>query len=347
MDIEQLINDNDTAELLSVVKRYFNNDFDLFFEYVTDEGYIENSDEINGSLYEAFPKNIIEYWIKRNPEKIIDYIVNTHFSDIEKENGKYYMEIRDLSDLTFLFRSDSKNWVESILSGDYDPYHHSFSDFGMKTSDLINELDKKSKIELSNYLSKYVGQFVEYSGDDNTISSYVESDESGDMFKFTQERLEEIMGDDDSIASLLNDSTDFMDLGTTLANAYSDAYSNAENDALYQKTINELKDFFETQDLGYWKSKESYVWDKEGKKVPKMKEFYMVNVTNIIKEKLVDLVENNMSNLDDYNIFDNLGSFEELLKDYYENDIRIYFDNVSPDYRELDTLFNEYFRDNI
>jgi len=346
MDIEQLIKDNDTEELQSVVKRYFNNDYDLFFEYITDEGYIENSNEIN-SLYEIFPKNIIEYWMKRDSEKMIDFIVTNHFSDVTKENEKYYMELDELSDLSFLFRSDTKSFAESILSQDYDPHYYSFSDFGMKTSDLISDLDKKSKIQMTDYINKSLGEFINYTGDDDTISSYVEEDGGNDSFKLTQERLEEIMGDNDSIASLLVDSSNFTDLGGTLANAYSDAYSNAESDAYYTKTINELKDFFETQDLGYWKTKEKFVWDKEGKRVSKPKDFYMVNITNILKEKIMDTVENNMSNLDEYNAFENLGSFEWVLKEYYEGDIRLYLDNVSPDYREVDTLFNEYFRDNI
>ena len=62
---------------------------------------------------------------------------------------------------------------------------------------------------------------------------------------------------------------------------------------------------------------------------------------------ILDTVANRMSNLDDYNDLENLGSFEEILKEYYADEIRVDYDRVSPDYREVDTLFNEYFRDNI
>jgi hypothetical protein len=347
MDIEQLIKDGDTEELQTVIKRYFNNDYELFFKYVIDEGYIEMSDDIDDSIYDLYPKNIIKYWMVKNPEKTIDYIIDRHLSDVKKEDGKYYMELSDLSDLKFLFRSDAKNFVESILSNDYDPYHYSFSDFGMELSNLIGDLDTKSKIEMSNYLSKHVGQFVEYNGDDNTISSYVESDESGDMFKLTSERLEEIMGDDDSISSLLTDSPEFHELGFLLTNAYGDAYSTAERDAYYNKTMDELKDFFETQDLGYWGTKEGFTYDKEGKRIPRIKDIYFVNITKVIKQMIIDTVDNNMSDFDEYNAFDNLGSFEWILKEYYADEIRLNLDRVSPDYGDVDTLFNEYFRDNI
>jgi len=347
MDIEQLIKDGDTEELQTVIKRYFNNDYELFFKYVIDEGYIEMSDDIDDSIYDLYPKNIIKYWMVKNPEKTIDYIIDRHLSDVKKEDGKYYMELSDLSDLKFLFRSDAKNFVESILSNDYDPYHYSFSDFGMEISNLLGDLDTKSKIEMSNYLSKYVGQFVEYNGDDNTISSYVESDESGDIFKLTQERLEEIMGDDDSIASLLTDSPEFHELGFLLTNAYGDAYSTAERDAYYNKTMDELKDFFETQDLGYWGTKDGFTYDKEGKRIPRIKDIYFVNITKVIKQMIIDTVDNNMSDFDEYNAFDNLGSFEWILKEYYADEIRLNLDRVSPDYGDIDTLFNEYFRDNI
>jgi hypothetical protein len=173
MDIEKLIKDGDTEELLQIVKRYFNNDFELFFKHIIDEGYIANSDEVLDSIYEIFPKNYIEYWMNKDSKKMIDYIIYKHLNDVKYENGKYYMVLDDLSDLKFLFRSDAKSWVESILSHDYDPYHYGFSDFGMKTEDLISDLDTKSKIELLNNFNKYLGEFIEYSGDDDTIASFV------------------------------------------------------------------------------------------------------------------------------------------------------------------------------
>ena len=347
MDIGTLIEDNETEELLQIVKRYFNNDFELFFKHIIDEGYIANSDEILDSIYEIYPKNYIEYWMDRDPKKMIDYIVNRHLGDVRYEDGKYYMVLDELSDLKFLFRSDAKSWVESILSHDYDPYHHSFSDFGMKTEDLIRDLDTKSKTELLNNFNKYLGEFIEYSGDDDTIASFVEEDGDTDSFKLTQERLDDIIGDDDSIASLINDTSNFIDIGSTLANAYADAYSTAERDEYYNMTIKELKYFFETDDLGYYSTKEGYTYDKEGKRIPKMREIYLVNITKVIKGIIMDTVANRMSNLDDYNDFDNLGSFEEILKEYYSDDIRVDYDRVSPDYNQVDTLFNEYFRDNI
>ena len=347
MDIGQLIIDGNTDELQTIIKRYFNNDYELFFQYVIDEGYIEMTDSIDNSIYDLYPKNIIKYWINKDPEKTIDYIIDRHLSDVKKENGKYYMELSDLSDLKFLFRSESKDYVEGILSNDINTYDYNFSDFGMKVSDLINDLDKQSKIQMSDYFSKHVGQFVEYNGDDDTISSYVESDESGDMFKLTQERLEEIMSDNDSLSSLLNDSPEFNELGFSLTNAYGDAYSTAERDAYYNKTMDELKDFFETQDLGYWGTKEGYTYDKEGKRIPRMKDIYFVNITNVIKDMIIDTVDNRMSDFDDYNDFENLGSFESVLREYYADEIRVNFDRISPDYGDVDTLFNEYFRDNI
>jgi hypothetical protein len=347
MDIEKLIKDGDTEELKIIVKRYFNNDYELFFNYIIDEGYINMSDNIDDSIYNIYPKNIILYWMDKDPEKIIDYIIYRHIGDVKKENdGRYYMEISDLSTLEFLFRSQSKDFVTSILSNETD-YDYNIFDLGMKTSDLIDELDKKSKMALTDYLSKHIGQFVEYNGDDDTISSYIESDESGDMFKLTQERLEEIISDNDSLSSLLVDSSEFQDVGSSLSNAYSDAYSTAERDAYYKKTIDMLEDFFETQDLGYWGTKEGYTFGKDGKKVPKTKEVYFVNITNIIKGMIIDTVKNNMSYFDEYNSFEDSGSFEYFLREHYGDTISVYFDRVSPDYGDIHTLFNEYFRDNI
>jgi hypothetical protein len=217
----------------------------------------------------------------------------------------------------------------------------------MKTEDLISDLDTKSKIELLNNFNKYLGEFIEYSGDDDTIASFVEEDGDTDSFKLTQERLDNIIGDDESTASLINDSSNFIDIGNTLAIAYADAYSTAERDEYYNMTIKELKYFFETDDLGYYSTKEGYTYDKEGKRIPKMKEIYLVNITKVIKGIIMDTVANRMSDLDDYNDFENLGSFEEILKEYYSDDIRVDYDRVSPDYNQVDTLFNEYFRDNI
>lgn len=347
MDIEQLIKDGDTEELGTIIKRYFNNDYKLFFQYVVDEGYIEMSDDIDNSIYDLYPKNIIQYWMDKDPKKIINYIIHKHLGDVKIENGKFYMELDNLSDLKFLFRSNSKDYIDSILSHETDHYDYDFSNFGMKNSDLIDELDEKNKIILTNYLSKHVGEFIEYDGDDDTISSFIESDESGNSFKLTQERLEEIISDNDSLGSLISNSREFYDLGSALSNAYTNAYSTAERDAYYNKVIDELKDFFSTQDLGYWSSKEGYVWSKEGKRVPGMKEVYFVNITNILKPMIINTVDYNMSDFDEYNAFEQLGSFEWLLKEYYSDDIRVNLDRVSPDYGDIAILFNEYFRDNI
>ena len=65
------------------------------------------SDNIDNSVYDLYPKNIIQYWMDKDPEKTIDYIIDRHLSDVKKENGKYYMELSDLSDLKFLFRIKS------------------------------------------------------------------------------------------------------------------------------------------------------------------------------------------------------------------------------------------------
>ena len=43
MDIEELLNDGDTEELKDIIKKYFNGDSELFFNYVIDEGLSSNS----------------------------------------------------------------------------------------------------------------------------------------------------------------------------------------------------------------------------------------------------------------------------------------------------------------
>ena len=78
-----------------------------------------------------------------------------------------------------------------------------------------------------------------------------------------------------------------------------------------------------------------------------MKDIYFVNITKVIKGIIMDTVEHRMSDFDDYNTFEDSGSFEWILKEYYADEIRVNFDRVSPDYGDVDTLFNEYFRDNI
>ena len=80
----------------------------------------------------------------------------------------------------------------------------------MKTYDLIRDLDEKSKKELADYLSKSLDEFVDYTGDDDTIASFVEEDGGNDSFKLTKERLDDIISDDESTGSLINDSSNFL-----------------------------------------------------------------------------------------------------------------------------------------
>lgn len=346
MDIEQLIDNGDTDELKKIVVRYFNSNFESFLKHLTDEGLLEEADEVNYTLYELFPKEVISFWISKDSKKIIDYIIKTHFNFVSYENGKYYMEIDNLSDLHFLFRGDSANFAKSILLQEFDPQFYSINDLGQTLSSLITELNQNSQDKLANYCQKYLSQYIDYNGDDETITSYVDMDKNEDTFLLTKERLDEILSDEDILSDLLENSTDFEDLGSTIKNAYSDAYSNVESDAYYNKTINELKGFFETEDLGYYDTRPVKVF-KSGVETTKSKEIYKVNISNIILNVIKEVVDDRMGSGNDYNPFYDFGNFEDLLREFNGEEIRVYYDRINMDYTHLDNLFNEYFVDNI
>lgn len=346
MDIEQLLDNGDTDELKKIVVRYFNSNFESFFKHLTDEGLLEEADEVNYTLYELFPKEVISFWISEDSKKIIDYIIKTHFSFVSYENGKYYMEIGNLGDLHFLFRGDSANFAKSILLQELDPYYYSFNDLGQTLSSLITELNQNSQDKLANYCQKYLSQYIDYNGDDETITSYVDMDKNEDTFLLTKERLDEILSDEDILSDLLENSTDFEDLGSTIENAYGSAYSNVESDAYYNKTVDELKSFFETEDLGYYDTRPVKVF-KSGVETTKSKEIYKVNISNIILNVIKEVVDDQMGNEDDYNPFYSFGNFKDLLREFRGEEIRVDYDRINMDYTYLDNLFNEYFVDNI
>ena len=72
MDLEQIIYDNDSSELLDVIKKYFNNDGEFFFQHLMDENLIP-SDKVSQALFDVFPNEYIYSLIKQK-QLISDYL---------------------------------------------------------------------------------------------------------------------------------------------------------------------------------------------------------------------------------------------------------------------------------
>ena len=346
MDIEELLNDGDTEELRDIIRKYFNDDGELFFNYVIDEG-LSKKDEFDFTLAELFPNMYLSYYYyKVNRDAVKEYVAE-RLSDVIKKDGKYYMVLNDNTDLAGFFEdsrnSPSTKYLESVISGESDYYSDYVQDIG---SSLVDDLTPENRQKLIEKIKEDgLNQEIEYNGGDGLIESFIDADGNSSTFILTTERLNQIIADKGGLYELLSESDNFSELHQEMNRFYNWAHDQATADEIYVRVMNEIADYFEVdrKELGKWESFTRTRYD--GHKVTE--ERYLVNVDKIFGQSIEDSFDSTRYwNSDDNQLIDYHGSLESFLKDERRGPT-VYLDNVYPDWRNLEEIYNSNFSGNI
>ena len=286
------------------------------------------------SLYDIL-KGIIEYYINKgkNPMEILDFsdllyynrdelipildeigfhdkfniFENSEFWDIEfDENGEVFLIVDDWVDFAVLFDEDERTTIENVVSEDW---FEIFDMYYVDIRDFIDDIDTKSLLVIKEHI------IDNYLGD--------ELDEGGVI-------TIEMLSDFDTIKDMIQNESSLEELKSDLERFYGDAYDITAENELFERFLNELKDFFGVSDIN---------WNEKNK--------LKIKITDLYKEYSIEYL-NDFLNLpvEDHSRF--LDLLSELL---YENNDRlslgINLDYFQPDTYKVDENLNDIIQNNL
>jgi len=286
------------------------------------------------SLYDIL-KGIIEYYINKgkNPMEILDFsdllyynrdelipildeigfhdkfniFENSEFWDIEfDENGEVFLIVDGWVDFAELFNKYERTTIENVVSEDW---FEIFDMYYVDIRDFIDDIDTKSLLVIKEHI------IDNYLGD--------ELDEGGVI-------TIEMLSDFDTIKDMIQNESSLEELKSDLERFYGDAYDITAENELFERFLNELKDFFGVSDIN---------WNEKNK--------LKIKITDLYKEYSIEYL-NDFLNLpaEDHSRF--LDLISELL---YENNNRlslgINLDYFQPDTYKVDENLNDIIQNNL
>jgi hypothetical protein len=227
------------------IESYFNEDFDLFMEYLTKYNLLDQIDFFK--IDEEYQNKILLFRLEKYPEETLKFICGEILTDVHEMNGGYYVYLNNREELSKLFETNSRNYptrdiVKSVLGEDWwEPYSDTTDDV---YDDVIDKLNDDNLNYLTSYIVKRIGD-QELSLDhynDMLFTNFSEEQGTEGVFKINETNVKQLIGDKDAMKELLNN--DLFDLKSDLYNIHGNAYNTAYSDEVYVSVWNELETFF-------------------------------------------------------------------------------------------------------
>jgi hypothetical protein len=253
---------------------YFNDNFDLFLDYLEKNGLEGELDYEN--VDDDWQNIVLLYKLEKHPEETLKYICDNIITDVYYMDGGYYLYLREREELANLFSNSGRDYsardaAEKVLGEDWwEPYYDTSDDV---YRDVIDELNEENKNHLSNYIVKIMGNqelsLDDY--DDGLFHQFSEEQGTEGIFKITSENVMGLIGDEMAMKELFRKDLD--ELKSELYSLHNNAYNTAYTDEIYNDVWDELSEYFEPKS---WKYDEKERYD--GKKIQheyiKIKDFY-------------------------------------------------------------------------
>ena len=290
-------------------------------QFFYDEGL---QDLLIWEQYQSAP-NKLEY-LKR-------FISDFLESDLVVENDRIIW-LTDKDDLLIVFDDrgrdgTAKYAAEMVFNEDYNEHFNDvIDDF---YNDCVRTLNDKNEILLAN---KIVSELPPLTSEDIEQTSFLEElweieGQSG-FLSITSDNISELLGDNKTTDYIITNF--FPDLKSDMMNAYHNAFNTAYEDELSKKVYSNLEGFFgdsgKMVNVGTNRAGND-IWT------------YVIDVTNTFDYLFREYFMNSRNN---YNSIEYYGSFEEMLKELF-NDGLDRIDFRIPDYPDFDDVkdaYNEY-----
>jgi len=225
--LDRIIADYNNGEIDILVKGIFNDDITLFYEYINRKGRFEDLD-FDTEETEDYINVYLFYLAGNYPEKFKKIAVET-LNDIEiNSDGELVYIASDYEDLASFFcegrYSLSRDSIEHILDDERDNFEFFFYDD--TTDDLYRDVVEDLTDENLQLLTKRLSNESPLIKPTTELLTKLASAQNNEgLLKINEENLDEILEDEKSTLSVLNQNQDIKsDLYIIHNSAYNDAY---------------------------------------------------------------------------------------------------------------------------
>jgi hypothetical protein len=328
MDFQELIDDlHDGGDL---AKSFFG-DFQTFFAVLDKRGYLDQIDIEDSEI-----QNELLLFLKKSYPQQFNQFIMDKLTDLEiDEDGRVFLDLSDLSDLSELFcdRSSrdglSRAMVEEILNGEFDNWFEYTTD--SVYDDVISELNPKNHKILADYIVNSL-QNTRISPETEVLSEIANEQGHPDYVTVDSSVVETILDDKETMTHLLSE--ELQDLDNSLYSIHINAYSSAYESAVINSIWSELQEYVEGKG-------QFYSIPHKFKKDTVIQRFTIPVASNfhgIIEDYLRDKANRGNRGLLEY-----YGSYISLIADNFDC-LTVYGPDY-PDYSEIKNNINEIFVD--
>lgn len=222
---------------------FFGGSWEVYLNFISKRGLLDMVDPLSDGLSEN-SNAVLLFLLNNDYEKWSRYIVEKLLNDVEYIDGNYYLELKDLEDLSVLFR-DSRNsstrWMaEKVLGAndEYEYYHLSYREFE-PCRDFIDDLTKENK---ERFLNKMFSLLENEKVENGTELLDDYADENDDVL-ITSENWQTLKKDDSTLDFLLQEV--LTDLNIDIFSMYDNCYNDAYAGEIYDSVWGEIELLFE------------------------------------------------------------------------------------------------------
>jgi hypothetical protein len=222
--IDQFLDDNLDIEITF-------NEYDTFFNLLNRRGLINRIQDYKGDNLHYFLIWLYNNDISEFRRKIVDFLNGDLIID---EDGNIFLDINDISDLSYLFcknsRISNRETVRNILSGDFDSdVHGGYSATDDVYRDVIRNLNPKNYAILRKYIVDNLKDVQIFTPDDE--------------FEFIDDsNVDKVIRDEDIMNGLLDN--ELYELNSSLYSLYDSAHGSALIDEYREDIFKELDEYF-------------------------------------------------------------------------------------------------------
>lgn len=267
----------------------------------------------------------------KDKKKVVkNFIKNHSFNELEVEGDKIFWNLKDIDDLADLYEGNYRTIVERLLSDDYfDWYEPDYYEL----SEMLGELNKENTLKLENYVIE-------------NLNGKISSEDIEDKNILLLDEMMEIQGnpntleiDSENVSDILDDSQArnfiFKNYLEDLEDSLRSSYTQANNDAYESELYKSFKSPIEYI-LGPMEFYDYILTTRAGNKI--YRKGVKIDVTNTIEN-----IFSEYFSTEHYQQIDYFGSFLNMFKEYEdENNVSLDFTIPDyPDYREVNTIFND------